>query len=146
MKTITLTLVVTALFLSGCASKKQITAQGKENIPSLSAEEAQDTHWVRKTSATLANQITGDFYAVSRLMDHSSPNITLRYVTPTNLEKRKVADALNSVLDQNAQGKARGENPDLREKEKGTVAAVPLCSGSRRLVVGGVASNASHHK
>jgi hypothetical protein len=53
-------------------------------------------------------------------------NVTLRYVAATNLEKRKIADALNSVVDQNAQGKARGENPDFREKEKGTGAAVPL--------------------
>ncbi len=38
---------------------------------------------LRKTSATLANEVTGDFYAVSKLMDHSSPNVTLRYVTQT---------------------------------------------------------------
>jgi len=86
------------------------------------------THWVRKTSATLANQITGDFYAVSRLMDHSSPNVTLRYVAPTNLEKRKVADALNSVVDHLPQGTAREKNPENGEKEKGTVAPVPLRS------------------
>jgi integrase len=75
----------------------------------LGIKDIKGTHWVRKTSATLANQITGDFYAVSRLMDHSSPNVTLRYVAPTNFEKRKVADALNSVVDQLPQGKVRGE-------------------------------------
>jgi len=56
------------------------------------------THMLRKTAATVANEITGDFYAVSRLMDHSSPNVTLRYVSQTSAGKRKVADALNSAL------------------------------------------------
>lgn len=56
------------------------------------------THMLRKTAATVANEITGDFYAVSKLMDHSSPNITLRYVAQTSAGKRKVADALNSAL------------------------------------------------
>jgi integrase len=104
----------------------------------MGVRDVKGTHWVRKTSATLANQITGDFYAVSRLMDHSSPNVTLRYVAPTNLEKRKVADALNSVVDGLPQGTARGENPEIGEKEKGTVAAVPLRSlspTSRRLAL-----------
>jgi integrase len=73
----------------------------------MGIHDVKGTHWVRKTSATLANQITGDFYAVSRLMDHSSPNVTLRYVAPTNLEKRKVADALNSVVERLPQGTAR---------------------------------------
>ncbi len=59
-------------------------------------------------------------------MDHSSPNVTLRYVAPTNLEKRKVADALNSVVDHLPQGKARGEIGENPKKEKGTEAAVPL--------------------
>ena len=56
------------------------------------------THFLRATAATLANEATGDFYAVSKLLDHSNPNITLRYVAPTNSAKQKVADALNSVL------------------------------------------------
>jgi hypothetical protein len=72
----------------------------------MGIQDIKGTHWIRKTSATLANQITGDFYAVSRLMDHSSPNVTLRYVSHTNFEKRKVADALNSVVDLRTQGTA----------------------------------------
>lgn len=56
------------------------------------------THFLRATAATLANEATGDFYAVSKLLDHSNPNITLRYVAPTNSAKQKVAQALNSVL------------------------------------------------
>lgn len=57
------------------------------------------THMIRKTSATLANAATGDFYAVSKLMDHSSPNITLRYVAQTSVQKQKIANALNGVLE-----------------------------------------------
>jgi len=63
------------------------------------------THMLRKTSATLANEFTGDFYAVSKLMDHSSPNVTLRYVAQTTSQKRKVANALNEILKQ-------GSNPE----------------------------------
>lgn len=58
-------------------------------------------------------------------MDHSSPNVTLRYVAHTNSEKQKVADALNSVVQQVQTPKARGE---IEAKKEGTVAAVPLCS------------------
>ena len=64
----------------------------------LGIKRIRGTHMMRKTSATLANEVTGDFYAVSKLMDHSSPNVTLRYVAQTNAQKQKVADALNSVL------------------------------------------------
>lgn len=64
----------------------------------LGYDHVKGTHMLRKTSATLANEFTGDFYAVSKLMDHSSPNVTLRYVAQTTAQKRKVADALNEVL------------------------------------------------
>lgn len=64
----------------------------------LGFDHVRGTHMLRKTSATLANEVTGDFYAVSKLMDHSSPNVTLRYVAQTSAQKHKVADALNSVL------------------------------------------------
>jgi hypothetical protein len=49
-------------------------------------------------AATLANEATGDFYSVSKLLDHSSPEVTLRYVSQTSAQKHKVADALNGVL------------------------------------------------
>ncbi len=68
-------------------------ALARLGLPHLSG-----THIMRKTSATLANEITGDFYAVSKLLDHSSPDITLRYVAQTTTQKKKVADALNAVL------------------------------------------------
>lgn len=71
------------------------------------------THMLRKTSATLANKVTGDFYAVSRLMDHSSPNITLKYVAQTNAEKQKVAHALNGIL----MGNLEAQKTDLRSSK-----------------------------
>lgn len=61
--------------------------------------------------ASRYDEATGDFYAVSRLMDHSSPNITLRYVAQTNAEKHKVADALNGIL----KGKKEEKKTDSRE-------------------------------
>ena len=64
----------------------------------LGFKHVRGTHMLRKTSATLANEVTGDFYAVSKLMDHSSPNVTLRYVAQTNAGKQKVARALNGIL------------------------------------------------
>jgi integrase len=36
----------------------------------LGYKHVKGTHMLRKTSATLANEETGDFYAVSKLMDH----------------------------------------------------------------------------
>ena len=54
---------------------------------------------LRRTAATLANEVTGDFYAVSKLLDHSSQNITLRYVAQTSVQKQKVVVALNGVLE-----------------------------------------------
>jgi integrase len=66
------------------------------------------THMLRKTAATLANEITGDFYAVSKLLDHQNPNVTLRYVSQTGSQKHKVAEALNSVL---ARPKNETESP-----------------------------------
>lgn len=68
-----------------------------------------------------ANEVTGDFYAVSKLMDHSSPDITLRYVAETGSQKRKVAEALNGVL-----AGAFEENQQRQlERQKGP--PVPQC-------------------
>ena len=55
------------------------------------------THLLRKTAATQANRATGDFYAVSRLLDHATPDVTMRYVEEVDDQKRKVAEALNEV-------------------------------------------------
>ena len=84
----------------------------------LGISHVRGTHMLRKTSATLANEVTGDFYAVSRLMDHSSPDVTRRYVAPTDSQKEKVASALNSVLAEALENKGSG-----RKK----LEPVPLC-------------------
>ena len=57
------------------------------------------THLLRRTAATQANDVTGDFFAVSQLLDHSSAKITERYVKRLPSQKRKVADALGGCLD-----------------------------------------------
>lgn len=55
------------------------------------------THLLRKTSATQANAITGDFFAVSQNLGHSSVEETKRYVEEVGEGKRKVAQALDTV-------------------------------------------------
>ncbi len=72
------------------------------------------THMMRRTAATLANEATGDFYAVSQLLDHSSPDITLRYIAQTSVQKHKVANALNGVL--NSALKLGAENSGPTQK------------------------------
>ena len=52
---------------------------------------------MRKTSATQANTVTGDFHAVSLNLGHSSVEETKRYVEEVSDGKRKVARALNDV-------------------------------------------------
>jgi integrase len=55
------------------------------------------THLLRKTSATQANMMTGDYFAVSQNLGHSSVEETKRYVEEVDEGKRKVARALNDV-------------------------------------------------
>ena len=87
------------------------------------------THMLRKTSATLANEATGDFYAVSKLMDHSTPDITLRYVSQTSSQKQKVASALNGVLKGALETKTTGaSNQPQTDSESGPV---PQCPANR---------------
>ncbi len=97
----------------------------------LGYKHVKGTHMLRKTSATLANEETGDFYAVSKLMDHSSPNITLRYVAQTNAQKQKVADAMDAVLGRGNAGKAVPHVPHGGRIESdlpgGGGAPVPQC-------------------
>jgi hypothetical protein len=48
----------------------------------------------------LARKITGDVYAASKLLDHSSVSITEKYYQEElDEDKVKVADALNGVLE-----------------------------------------------
>lgn len=63
-------------------------------IPNLSG-----THFLRKTSGTLARKLTGDVYAASKLLDHSSVSITEKYYQEElDEDKIRVASALDSVL------------------------------------------------
>jgi len=55
------------------------------------------THLMRKTSATQANRITKDFWAVSKGLGHSSLDETQRYVEALDEDKIKVAKALDEV-------------------------------------------------
>ena len=55
------------------------------------------THLIRKTSATQANRITGDFFAVSRNLGHSTVEETGKYVEELDEGKLKVARALDEV-------------------------------------------------
>lgn len=81
-----------------CLNRQTVAKLYNRTLSRLGITHVHGTHFLRATAATLANEATGDFYAVSKLLDHSNPNITLRYVAPTNSAKHKVAEALNSVL------------------------------------------------
>jgi integrase len=93
----------------------------------LGIKNVRGTHMLRKTSATLANEATGDFYAVSKHLDHSSPNVTLRYVTQTNASKHKIAEALNGVLTQNSMGSVPPGDRVAGNFRTGSSAPVPQC-------------------
>ncbi|MDB5038389.1 MAG: hypothetical protein JWQ35_1917 [Bacteriovoracaceae bacterium] len=56
------------------------------------------THFLRRTFATMANELTGDFYAVSKVLDHASTDVTQRYVRPMLSQNRKVSDAINGAF------------------------------------------------
>lgn len=78
--------------------RKEVGKVYNRALLALGITHVSGTHMMRRTSATLANEATGDFYAVSKLLDHSSPEVTLRYVAQTTAQKQKVANALNTVL------------------------------------------------
>lgn len=56
------------------------------------------THFIRKSAATLANEITGDFFAVANQLGHADVQVTRKYCGHKNTAALKVAEALNSVL------------------------------------------------
>ncbi len=64
----------------------------------LGIQGASGTHFLRRTFATLANELTGDFYAVSKILDHSSTDVTQRYVRPMVSQAKRVAEAVNGAL------------------------------------------------
>jgi len=94
-------------------SRKDVGKVYNRALEALGITHVSGTHMMRRTSATLANEATGDFYAVSKLLDHSSPNVTLRYVAQTTAQKTKVANALNGVL-----GSALNRAENFRPTEK----------------------------
>lgn len=67
-------------------------------LKSLGIDSVTGTHFLRRTFATIANELTGDFYAVSKVLDHSSTDVTQRYVKPLLSQKKKVAEIINQAL------------------------------------------------
>ena len=85
---------------NGELSKRQQVSKAYNRIlASLGITYVTGTQMLRKTSGTLARKITGDVYAASKLLDHSSVSITEKYYQEElDEDKVMVADALNGVL------------------------------------------------
>lgn len=75
-------------------NRKAIGLSYNSVLKNLGIQDVTGTHFLRRTFATLANELTGDFYAVSKVLDHSSTDVTQRYVRPMLSQKRKVAEAI----------------------------------------------------
>jgi integrase len=87
--------------------RQQVSKAYNRVLESLGISYVSGTHMLRKTSGILARKITGDVYAASKLLDHSSVNITEKYYQEQlDEDKHRVADALNGVLT-----KAAGDQP-----------------------------------
>lgn len=67
-------------------------------LKSIGISSVTGTHFLRRTFATMANELTGDFYAVSKVLDHASTDVTQRYVRPMLSQNRKVSDAINGAF------------------------------------------------
>lgn len=78
-------------------NRKSIGAAYNRVLKSLGIDYVSGTQMMRRTSATHANDVTGDFFAVSAQLDHSSPEVTKRYVKRISSQKVKVAKALNEI-------------------------------------------------
>jgi len=79
--------------------RQQVWKAYNRTLEKLEIEGVSGTHMLRKTAGTLARKLTCDVYAASKLLDHSSVNITEKYyLEELDHDKRKVAVALNSVL------------------------------------------------
>jgi len=77
--------------------RKTIGKAYKRALDLCNIDYVSGTHLIRKTSATQANRVTGDFYAVSKNLGHSSLDETQRYVEEVDEGKHKVAQALDQV-------------------------------------------------
>ncbi len=108
--------------------RQQISKAYNRVLKALGITYVTGTHMLRKTSGTLARKITGDVYAASKLLDHSSVSITEKYYQEElDEDKVMVANALNGVL-VGYVGDAKknsGENPP--EKIRAESNPVPLC-------------------
>lgn len=78
-------------------NRKSISTTYNRTLKLLGIDYVSGTQMMRRTSATHANDATGDFFAVSAQLDHSSPEVTKRYVKRISSQKVKVASALNDV-------------------------------------------------
>lgn len=79
--------------------RQQVSKAYNRILAALGITYVTGTHMLRKTSGTLARKITGDVYAASKLLDHSSVSITEKYYQEElDEDKVMVADALNGVL------------------------------------------------
>ena len=112
--------------------RQQVAKAYNHVLVSLNISYVSGTHMLRRTSGTLARNITRDVYAASKLLDHSSVNITEKYYQEQlDEDKHKVADALNGVL-----SKAIGDQPTPPQGDE-VVSPVP----QRDAMVAGTRSN-----
>ena len=87
-------------------NRKTIATAYNRTLKELGIDYVSGTQMMRRTSATHANEATGDFFAVSVQLDHSSPEVTKRYVKRISSQKVKVASALNDVYLSSVRGNA----------------------------------------
>jgi integrase len=79
--------------------RQQVSKAYNRVLTALGITYVTGTHMLRKTSGTLARKITGDVYAASKLLDHSSVSITEKYYQEElDEDKVMVANALNGVM------------------------------------------------
>ncbi len=79
-------------------NRKTIATYYNTMLKSLGFTHVSGTHFMRRTSATLANEATGDIDAISRFLGHSSVRVTRRYTGETDHQKQKVSSALSDVF------------------------------------------------
>ncbi|MBI4405092.1 MAG: site-specific integrase [Deltaproteobacteria bacterium] len=78
--------------------RNHITKAYNYALRSVGAAHVSGTHVLRKTFATLVNDASGHFYAVSKALGHSKPEITERYIENSSVQQKKVATAVDSLM------------------------------------------------
>jgi integrase len=115
--------------------RQQISKAYNRVLESLGISYVKGTHMLRKTSGTLARKITGDVYAASKLLDHSSVNITEKYYQEElDEDKVMVAAALNGVL-AGFVGESGGNFPENSRGENDPIPQHPLLSTHSKLTL-----------